>query len=245
MRDIRLFLDIPLAPGANAALQEKHAHYLRQVMRASLADRIAVFNGRDGEWEAEITALEKRTGTLRIMRQRRAQIHAPDVRLLFAPVKFGRIDYLVEKAAELGVSALQPVFTERTVVTRINMERLRDHCIEAAEQCGRLTVPTLHPAKKLAESLASWPENHLLMLCDETGGGKPVREALAPFASAESRHAWSILTGPEGGFSPSELTMLRGLPYIVPVSMGTRILRADTAALAALACWQALLGDWT
>lgn len=236
---LRLHVEAALAEGAEVATSTEQAHYLGTVMRARAGDAVALFNGRDGEWMAEIAATAKRSCTLVVRRQLRSQAAEPDVWLTFAPIKGPRLDLMVEKAVELGASALAPVFTRHTVVSRINDDRLRAHIVEAAEQCERLSVPALHPAQPLDKALAAWPAERRLLVLDETGGGAPIAEGLAGFPDGPA----AILSGPEGGFAKSELDALRRLPFVTFIGLGPRILRADTAALAALACWQAWRGD--
>ncbi|HEX9809322.1 MAG TPA: 16S rRNA (uracil(1498)-N(3))-methyltransferase [Alphaproteobacteria bacterium] len=231
----------PLAAGATIGLAPTQAHYLRHVLRLSAGERIALFNGRDGEWEAAIAGFGKGWASVEVARRRRAQRAEPDLWLLFAPVKRARIDYLVQKAAELGVSVLQPVFTEYTAVGRVNGERLAANAVEAAQQSGRLSVPEVRAPVPVMEALGAWPAGRRLLWCDESGGGAPVAAALA---GAARGGPWAVLIGPEGGFAPAELDAIRKLPFVTAVSLGPRLLRADTAAVAALACWQAWLGDW-
>ncbi len=254
----RIFTPQPLAAGVSIALAEAQAHYLRNVMRLNMADALLIFNGSDGEWRVEITDISKKSMTVQAREQTRPQAPETDLWLCFAPVKNVRTDFIAQKATELGVSALQPVITRRTIVTRVNEERLRANAIEAAEQCERLTVPDVLPTLRLEAMLTAWPKDRRLLLCDETGGGKPILEALCHPEHSEGSHTagdssltlrmtslpWAILIGPEGGFAEEELALLRPLPYVVPVGLGPRILRADTAAVAALSCWQASLGDW-
>lgn len=237
----RLHAAAELAEGAEIALDGDQAHRLRNVLRLQPGARIALFNGRDGEWAAEILVLAKRGGTARVGARRRAPRAEPDVWLLFAPIKHGRIDYLAQKATELGCARLQPVMTEFTSVTRVNVGRLRANALEAAQQTGRLTVPDVMDAASFADVFAGWPADRHLMLCDEEGKGAPVAEALA----GQPRGPWAVLIGPEGGFAGHELDALRKLPFVTAVSLGPRLLRADTAAVAALACWQSVLGDWS
>jgi 16S rRNA (uracil1498-N3)-methyltransferase len=201
---------------------------------------VALFNGRDGEWRSQIQSFGKKNGIVEVERLLRPQDEAPDLWLAFAPVKRGRIDFLVEKATELGVAVLQPVLTARTVVERLNLERLRAHAMEAAEQTERLTLPELRAAVTLDHLLATWPRDRRLLFCDETGTSLSIGEVLAGAAPG----AWGVLTGPEGGFAESELDALKKLPFVSAVGLGPRVLRADTAALSALAVFQALLGDW-
>ena len=231
-------------PGAldvsSVGLAADKTHYLRHVLRLERGDTIAVFNERDGEYLARIEAFGKGWCTLAIGARRRAPAPEPDLWLVFAPIKRARIDFLVEKATELGVSALWPVFTQHTAVARVNEERLGAIAIEAAEQSERLTVPRIFPAGTLDAVLAKWPSERRLLVCDEAGGGAPIAEVLAREGTA-GPHA--ILTGPEGGFAAAELDALRKLPFVSALGLGPRVLRADTAALAALAVFQALAED--
>ncbi len=236
----RLFVAAPLAAGAEVALAADAVHRLRNVLRLAAGAPVALFNGEDGEWAAEIAALGKGAGRARVLARRRAPRAEPDLWLLFAPIKHGRIDYLAQKATELGCARLQPVLTEFTTVSRVNRARLAANALEAAQQTGRLTVPEVMEAAPLARVLDGWPARRRIMLCDEGGAGPPVAQALAQ----AGRGPWAVLIGPEGGFSARELDALRKLPFVMPVSLGPRLLRADTAAVAALACWQAALGDW-
>jgi 16S rRNA (uracil1498-N3)-methyltransferase len=241
----RLFVMQPLEGTAEIELDEDAAHYLRNVLRLGSGDRVALFNGQDGEWSAEIVALAKRAARLALRERTRAQTVEPDLWLVFAPIKRQRIDILVEKATELGATALLPVFTQRTVMTRVNLERLMAHAKEAAEQTERLTVPVIRAPQSLDKMLQEWPQARRLLLCAEAGPARPMVDALADLTrDVRNRiESWAIMTGPEGGFSPSELDALGKLPFVTPVGLGPRILRADTAAIAALACWQALVGD--
>jgi 16S rRNA (uracil1498-N3)-methyltransferase len=239
---IRLYVNAPLAAGERVSLAQNQAHYLRDVMRQNPGDAIAVFNGRDGEWRGVIETAGKRQTDLSIAEQLAPQADTPDVWLAFAPIKRARIDILVEKATELGVSRLIPVVTRRTNVERVNTGRLRAIAIEAAEQTGRLTIPEIDEPTPLAALMASWPAGRRLYGMDETGSGRPVLEAMAE--DGAGARPCAILIGPEGGFAEEELVTIRSLPFVVTVTLGPRILRSDTAALAALACWQAAAGDW-
>jgi 16S rRNA (uracil1498-N3)-methyltransferase len=208
-------------------------------MRLCEGDAVALFNGSDGEFRARIESFGKRAAHLLIEAQLRAQHAEADLWLVFAPIKRARIDYLIEKATELGASALIPVITRHTHVERLNFDRLRAHAIEAAEQSARLTVPRLAEPRALEDVLAAWDASRRIVLCDESGTAPPASVALANQRAA----AWAVLIGPEGGFAETELDALRKLPFVSPVSLGPRILRADTAALAGLAVLQALRGE--
>jgi len=237
----RLFVGEPLAAGATVGLEPSQAHYLRHVLRLAAGDRVALFNGADGEWLGTIAGFGKGWASVDVVARRREQRAEPDLWLLFAPIKHARIDYLVQKAAELGASRLLPVITERTMVARVNTERLQANAVEAAQQTGRLSVPGVAAPQPLFTALDGWPDGRRLMLADESGTAAPILSALS---AAPGDAAWAVLIGPEGGFAPQELDALRKLPFVTPVSLGPRLLRADTAAVAALACWQAALGDW-
>ncbi len=246
----RLFVEDDLRPGAAVGLDHARAHFLRSVLRLERCAALALFNGRDGEWLARIEGLGKGWASLLVERQTRAQQPEPDLWLLFAPIKRARIDFLAEKATELGVARLLPVLTKRTVVTRVNRERLAANAREAAEQCERLTVPEVAEPQELFAALAGWPPGRRLLLCAEAGEARPIAEVLAEARSSGStggpespESRWAIITGPEGGLEKTELDALCELPSVTPVGLGPRVLRADTAALAALACWQAMLGD--
>ncbi|MDX1484324.1 MAG: 16S rRNA (uracil(1498)-N(3))-methyltransferase [Alphaproteobacteria bacterium] len=239
----RLFVEDALAAGRSVGLKPAQAHYLRHVLRLAAGDLIALFNGADGEWTATIAGFGKGWASVDVGAKRRDQAPEPDLWLLFAPIKHGRIDYLAQKATELGVSLLQPVTTAYTNVSRVNTQRLAANAVEAAQQTGRLTVPEVRPPAPLAHVLAQWQPERRLMFCDESGSGAPVAQGLAD-AHRLAGEPWAVLIGPEGGFSPEELDDLGKLPFVMPVSLGPRLLRADTAAVAALACWQASLGDW-
>jgi 16S rRNA (uracil1498-N3)-methyltransferase len=235
----RLYVTAGLGAGVAVALDEGPSHYLLHVMRAKSGNRVLLFNGRDGEWLAEIGQVSKRGVTATCLSQTRPQAGAPDIWLAFAPVKKTPADYLVQKATELGVSRLLPVFTRRTIVSRVNLERMAANAAEAAEQSERLTVPEIREATDLDKLLASWPKERRLYFCDEGGAAKPLAE-VARGASGPA----GIITGPEGGFDPAERELLRAQSFVVPVTLGPRILRADTAALAALSVWQSVAGDW-
>lgn len=235
----RLFVDADLGEGMAVSLDEGQSHYLSHVLRARVGGRVLLFNGRDGEWQAEIEAIAKRGVALRGLGRTRAQAEVPDVWLAFAPVKKTPADYLVQKATELGAARLLPVFTRRTIVARINRERMAANAVEAAEQSGRLSVPAIAAGETLEKLIAAWPGDRTLYFCDEGGDARPLAEA-----ARGARGPAGILTGPEGGFDPAERALLRAQAFVVPVTLGPRILRADTAALAALAIWQSVSGDW-
>jgi 16S rRNA (uracil1498-N3)-methyltransferase len=236
----RLYVTGDLGEGVAVTLDEGPTHYLLHVLRAHAGDRVCLFNGRDGEWLAEIATATKRGVIANCLSRTLPQAGVPDIWLAFAPVKKTPSDYLVQKAAELGVRALLPVFTRRTIVSRVNEERMAANAIEAAEQSGRLTVPEIREAVSFDKLLANWPQERRLLFCDESGDAKALTQA-----ARESRGGpCAILTGPEGGFDPAERAALRALSFVVPVTLGPRILRADTAALAALAIWQSIAGDW-
>lgn len=250
----RLYIDGPLQPGAAAPLAAEQAHYLKNVLRRNEGDEVRLFNGKDGEFAARILELKKKAGAAHVIERTREQSREPDLALYFAPVKRGALEVIVQKAVEVGAARLQPVITERTVAPKLNIERLQAIATEAAEQCGRMTVPSVNEPMKLAALLDGWPADRRLLFCDEAGdeegeewGGRsgraaPVLEALK--AANSKTEGWAVLTGPEGGFSPAERTALRAKPFVTAATLGPRILRADTAAIAALVLWQAALGDW-
>jgi 16S rRNA (uracil1498-N3)-methyltransferase len=237
----RLYLDAPLAAGTEVQLGEQQSHFLAHVLRAKAGDRLGLFNGTDGEWRAAVRDVGKRNMTLFVEARTREQAGVPDLWLLLAPIKKTPLDYIVQKATELGVARIEPVITRRTIVERVNLDRMRANAVEAAEQSGRLTVPEIAEPRDLAKVVETWKPTRHLMFCDEAGEAPPASAALAKMPRAP----WAILTGPEGGFDPTEREMLRRLSFVVPVSLGPRIMRADTAALAAIALWQSTLGDWS
>ncbi len=236
---IRLHVEHPLQAGQTVELTRDRAHYLFAVMRLSPGDQVALFNGRDGEWRATVAEGSKRGGRLAVGEQTAPQLDPPDLWLLFAPIKKARTDFIVEKAAEMGAARILPVQTDFTTSERIRRDRLQAHAIEAAEQCGGTYVPPVEELRSLSRVLDDWPEERRLVFADEALANAKKTLAAAPEASR-----WAILTGPEGGFSEAERARLGDLPYVTPVSLGPRILRADTAAVAALALWQAERGDW-
>jgi 16S rRNA (uracil1498-N3)-methyltransferase len=234
---IRLFVDLPLESGGVLEPSPAQCHYLLTVMRRRDGDAVLLFNGRNGEWRATVEVFERRRCRLVIGEQSRPQRAEPGPALLFAPLKRIRQEFLIEKATELGVATLAPVLCRRSVVDRLNRNRLLTIAIEAAEQSGRLTIPEVALAVPLAERLAGRTNGHCLFVGDEVGAGMPFADAL------EEHGAGDVLIGPEGGFDPEEMAELRASHGIVPISLGPLTLRAETAALAALACWQALFID--
>jgi 16S rRNA (uracil1498-N3)-methyltransferase len=239
-RGIRLYLEAPLHEGALVTLAKPQAHYLTTVLRLKSNDRVLVFNGRDGEWDAAIE-LQKRAAVLHVSDRTRPQTEPGDVHYLFAPLKAARLDYMVQKAVEMGVSRLQPVLTRHGQVARINADRMRANTIEAAEQCGILTVPEISEPMSLTRVIAEHDRDRTLIFCDEDA---EVANPVAALSAVRSRGPLSVLVGPEGGFAQGERTALLKLPNVVRLALGPRILRADTAAVAALAVVQAVLGDW-
>ncbi|MBV0891897.1 16S rRNA (uracil(1498)-N(3))-methyltransferase [Paracoccus sp. Z118] len=239
MGKIRLFLDHPLAKGQPAPLSGGQAHYLSGVMRQVPGDEIAVFNGRDGEWRARIDAAGKRGGQVTALERTAPQMDPPDLWLIFAPIKKARTDFIVEKAAELGAARILPVQTDHTNAERIRQDRLQAHAVEAAEQCGGTFVPPVDDLTPLARLLDGWDAARRILWADEALAGPAQTLAALP------RGPWAILIGPEGGWSEGERARLSALPFVTRISLGPRILRADTAAVAALALWQSVLGDWS
>jgi 16S rRNA (uracil1498-N3)-methyltransferase len=234
-----LFVEADLATGA-VPMSEEHAHYLRNVMRRGSGDEVHLFNGRDGEWLARIGGLDKRGGQFTVHKQVRAQDIEDGPWLLIGAIKRARLELIVEKATELGAARICPVTTLRTNTERLNRDRLTAIATEAAEQCARLTVPQIAPTMALKNMLMDWPTDRHLYLLDETGAGT----AMAPaFGAHPKNQGAALLIGPEGGFDQSELDAMRILPFVNALDLGRRILRAETAALAALACYQAIVGD--
>lgn len=233
----RLFVDQPIVPGA-VRIDGPQAHYLIAVMRLRLGDPVKLFDGVNGEWLGSAASIGKRDLTLEVTELLRPREAVPDLWLCAAPLKKGRIDWLMEKACELGVDRVVPVLTRRTVVDRLNLDRLRAHMIEAAEQCGRTAVPTLDEPVKLPALMRDWPAERALFFADEAGG-VPAFEAMRARPGPAA-----ILIGPEGGFDDDERAAIRDLPGAVGISLGPRILRADTAAAAAISLWMAAAGDW-
>lgn len=232
----RLFVGTALVRGARVELDAAQANYLGNVLRLKLGGQLLLFDGKSGEWLAEIVVAGKKRITLSVVEPTRAQESVPDLWLAFAPVKKGRVDWLVEKAVELGVARLLPVITQRTIVDKLNLERMRAHIIEAAEQCGRTSLAVIVEPVKLDAFLQDRDPARTLYFADEAGG-----DAAGP---AFEPGPAVILVGPEGGFTPDEAKTVRGSSNAMPISLGPRILRAETAALAAVATWMAAVGDW-
>ncbi len=233
----RLFVESRLDEGVSVELEGGPANYLLNVLRLGPGARVKLFDDVSGEWLAELEQATRKRATLRVVRRLREREIVPDLWLLFAPIKRGRIDWLVEKATELGVDRLVPVTTHRTIVDRLNLDRLRAHAVEAAEQCERTALPRIEPARKLEKVLAQWPQDRRLYFADENGGDS-LSATLQPGPAA-------LLIGPEGGFTPEEGERIRAHPAARAISLGPRILRADTAALAAISLWMAAAGDWS
>jgi 16S rRNA (uracil1498-N3)-methyltransferase len=241
-RSPRLFVDAALAPGESVALERSQSNYLGNVLRLSEGATILVFNGRDGEWQASVAG-RKRPDTLNIIARTRPQDRLPDLTYVFAPLKHARLDYMVQKAVEMGASSLQPVLTRFTQVARVNGERMRANAIEAAEQCGILSLASIAEPVPLDRYLNQRAGRRLLVFCDEAADAARPLQALQGGPTASS--GIDILIGPEGGFAEEERAVLLRQPQILRLSLGPRVLRADTAAVAALALVQAALGDWT
>jgi 16S rRNA (uracil1498-N3)-methyltransferase len=242
-RSPRLYVDHPLGPGVRVTLDAAQSHYLADVLRRKPGDQLIVFNGRDGEWRAAFEPAGKRGAVLAIAEQTRVQDRAPDLQYLFAPLKRARLDYTVQKAVEMGAARLTPVITRYTQVERVNTDRMRANAIEAAEQCSILTLPAIDEPIALDRALLALEPERTLVFCDEDA---PIADPLAALAPVRGRESASlaVLIGPEGGFAPEERALLLDRPYAIRLALGPRILRADTAAVAALALVQAVLGDW-
>jgi 16S rRNA (uracil1498-N3)-methyltransferase len=234
----RLYVEAALGPDVTVPVEGSAAHYLLSVMRVKEGDTVLLFDGLNGEWAATAQAVRKRDLVLRCVRQTRLPETVPDFWLCAAPIRKGRIDLVAEKACELGVARLVPVLTERAVVDKVNLDRLRSHLVEAAEQCGRTALPELGELIALPRLIEDWPAERTLFFADELGG-EPMRVAFAA-----NRGPAALLIGPEGGFTTQERDLVRALPAARPIALGPRILRAETAAIAATSCWMALNGDW-
>ncbi|PIV76181.1 MAG: 16S rRNA (uracil(1498)-N(3))-methyltransferase [Rhodobacteraceae bacterium CG17_big_fil_post_rev_8_21_14_2_50_65_11] len=236
---IRLYVEHPLGAGQTVPLSRDQAHYLFGVMRQGVGASVALFNGAQGEWTAEVAEAGKRGGVLTCREQAAPQVSPPDLWLLFAPIKKARTDFIVEKATEMGAARILPVQTEFTNAERVRQDRLQAHAVEAAEQCGGTYVPPVADLQRLDRVLDGWPDDRRLIFCDESLVG-----ARAALDAAPDGDKWAILIGPVGGFSDAERNRLRSLPVCTAISLGPRILRADTAAVAALTLFQAARGDW-
>lgn len=239
----RLYIDAPLQAGLQCPLDRDQANYLGNVLRLADGAELLIFNGKDGEWRARLAVQGKKSLSLAVLEQVRAQTAAFDLHYLFAPLKHARLDYMVQKAVEMGVSRLHPVQTQHTQTTRLNIERMQANAIEAAEQCGILTLPEVLPQTGFDKLFDHWPEDRLLIFCDEDAPTQDPIEALKKSAE-DGPKPLAVLIGPEGGFSTAERERLLRLPRVLRLALGPRILRADTAAVAALALVQAVLGDW-
>jgi len=233
---IRLFVEHELGQGNSVPMTQPQANYLFNVMRLGVGDHVALFNGREGEWTCRVVDAAKRRGMVVCERQALPLQMPPDLWLLFAPIKKARTDFIVEKAAEMGAARILPISTDYTNSDRVRQDKLQAHAIEAAEQCGGTYVPEVAEVAKLSKLLDDWPTERQLMFCDEALTGTPTDLSKLP------QGPWAIIIGPEGGFSEGERARLRDMAH--PISLGPRILRADTAAVAALALWQHALGDW-
>lgn len=236
----RLFTDAPLAPGETIAADDNQFHYLAHVLRAEPDTEVLLFNGRDGEWKGQITFPTRKKISFRLLEQTRPQPPLPDLHYLFAPLKVGRMDYLVQKAVEMGAGLLRPVMTQHTQGKVGSLDKIRANVMEAAEQCGILAVPDVAEPERLSDLLDHWPEDRRIIYCDE---GDEEQNPI-PILRAIKETKLALLVGPEGGFSEDERRRLRALPFVTAIPLGPRILRADTAAVAALAVLQATLGDW-
>jgi 16S rRNA (uracil1498-N3)-methyltransferase len=232
----RLYVPPPLSAGVLVGLDPAQVNYLGNVMRLKEGDQLLLFDGQSGEWLASVAEAGKKRMSLAVVQPTRAQESVPDFALAFAPIKKGRVDWLVEKAVELGVARLQPVITARTIVDKLNLDRMNAHIVEAAEQCGRTSLATIEAPVKLDAFLRTAPADRPLYFADETGGA-PASDAFKPGPA-------TLLTGPEGGFTPDEAAAIRANPTATAISLGPRILRAETAALAGVAAWMAAAGDW-
>jgi 16S rRNA (uracil1498-N3)-methyltransferase len=237
----RLFVEADLGEGRAVDTADGQANYLLNVLRLKAGAQLLVFNGRDGEWRAEIAEVRKRWCVLRILAQTRPQTSGPDLHYVFAPLKHARLDYMVQKAVELGAGRLSPVLTRRTVPDRVNLDRMRANAIEAAEQCGVLRIPEVDQPVTLERALASWDAQRVLVFCDEEA---PISDPVAALSVLKRGAPIAVLIGPEGGFSEEERQLVRSHPFVLRVSLGPRIMRADTAAVAALALVNAVAGDW-
>ena len=237
----RLFVEADLAEGVGIEATPAQANYLRNVLRLGAGETVLLFNGRDGEWRAELALLSRKRLVLRPTALVRAQTSPGSLHYLFSPLKQARLDYMVQKAVEMGAGLLRPVLTQHVQAPRVNLDRVRANAVEAAEQCGILALPDIRPAIRLADLLEEFDPARRLVFCDERAEpGSPVERL-----RGEPLRPLSVLIGPEGGFSQAERVLIRSHPAALAISLGPRILRADTAAVAALAVVQAAVGDWT
>ncbi len=236
----RLFIETSLSTETRHEVSSEQFNYLANVLRLEAGAKVLVFNGRDGEWLAEITFPSRKKIVLELTEQTRPQPPASDLHYLFAPLKVGRLDYLVQKAVEMGAGLLQPVMTQHVQGKITNLDRLRANVAEAAEQCGVLSIPDVLEPRKLTDTLERWPADRRIIFCDENDEGQNPLPILAKVTEKK----FALLVGPEGGFSEEERNLLRSLPFVTAIPLGPRILRADTAAVAALAVIQAAVGDW-
>jgi 16S rRNA (uracil1498-N3)-methyltransferase len=235
----RLYVETPLSEGAEFALVQEQGHYLVHVLRQASGDAVALFNGRDGEWLGYLTAITKKSVHVRLEKRTADVQPPPDIDYLFAPLKHARLDYMVQKATELGARRLRPVITQRTIAERVNLERMKANAVEAAEQCNLVFVPEVLEPLPLAKVLAHWESSRRLIYCDETALVADPVEALKDITPPAA-----VLVGPEGGFTKEERVHLKSLSFVTAISLGPRIMRADTVAIAALALVQATIGDW-
>jgi 16S rRNA (uracil1498-N3)-methyltransferase len=240
-RTPRLYVDVPLAGAREVVLDRDQANYLLNVLRLKRGDVLLLFNGRDGEWQAHLAGAGKKALIAELGARTREQPHAPDLHFLFAPLKHARLDYLVQKAVEMGASRLQPVITRHTQVARVNLERMRANVIEAAQQCGILALPEVAAPVAFDGMVENIEAGRLLVFCDERA---EVQDPVAALAAVRGGRPLAVLIGPEGGFAEEERAALLKRPNVARIALGPRILRADTAAIAALALVQAVLGDW-
>jgi 16S rRNA (uracil1498-N3)-methyltransferase len=236
----RLYVETSLSEGAEFALEKEQGHYLVHVLRLGSGDAVTLFNAHDGEWLSHITTVTKKSVAVRMERNTASVKAPPDIDYLFAPLKHARLDYMVQKATELGARRLRPVITQRTIAERVNLERMRANAIEAAEQCNLVFVPEVLEPVTLAKALATWNPQRRLIYCDETASLANPMEALKNIQAPAA-----VLVGPEGGFTNEERAHLKSLAFVTAISLGPRIMRADTVAIAALAVVQASIGDWS
>ncbi|MBT5187659.1 MAG: 16S rRNA (uracil(1498)-N(3))-methyltransferase [Kordiimonadaceae bacterium] len=234
----RLYVSDPLKAGAVILIDSNQGHHLVNVMRIKMAEYVSLFNGSEGEWLGEITKVGKGKAMVTAREKIAEQSHEPDLWYLFAPLKKARVDYMMQKATELGVSVISPVMTARTNLDKLKIEKLKASAFEAAEQCGRMSVPSINDIISLDDMLKSWPEDRALIFCDEVGDAVPMKDLTSEFDK------WAVIIGPEGGFTEEERKKIKDHRNTLPVTLGPRILRADTAAVTAISLWQSFFGDW-